>query len=87
MKPPSDFIGRARGAVVSSRMTSMTRRIADEACSEPVSASSRTRMTPPMERPRSSQASSSCAPSSKSSSAVTPGATAEPAPASEMNVA
>ena len=53
--------------------------------SAPVRPRSRSSMTPPMERPRSAQASSSWAPSSKSSAAVTPGATAEPG--TEMNVA
>ena len=40
-----------------------------------------------MERRRSAQASSNCAPSSKSSSAVTPGAVAEAEPGTMMNVA
>ena len=44
-------------------------------------------MTPPMESPRSAHASSSCPPSSKSSSAVTPGAVAEAEPGTMMNVA
>ena len=73
------------GALVSSRMTSMTRRMDASARSSPVRPSSRRRMTPPMESPRSAQASSSWAPSSKSSAAVTPGATAEPG--TEMKVA
>ena len=75
------------GALVSSRMTDMTRVISEAARASPMSICSRVRMTPPMESPSSAQASSICSPSSKSSSAVTPGPTTAPAPDSEMNVA
>ena len=87
MKPPSERCGRSMGAVVSRRMASTTRRISASARSAPMSICSRARMTPPMESPSSEQASRSCSPSSKSSSALTPGPTTAPAPESEMNVA
>ena len=87
MRPPSERCGLEMGAAVSSRMTSSTRRMVATACSSPVRRASRTAMTAPMLSPSSSQASSSCSPSSKTSLAETPGDSDEAEPGSSIKVA
>ena len=87
ISPPSERCGLAMGAVVSSRMTSSTRRMAATAWASPVRRASRTAMTAPMLSPSSSHASSSCSPSSKISLAETPGESDEAEPGSSIKVA
>ena len=86
-KPPSERWGWASGTVVSSRMTSTTRAMPARARSGLVMRSSRRRMTPPMDSPVFSHASSSCAPSSNRSATESPGVSEDAEPGSSMNVA
>ena len=74
-------------ARTSSRMTRSTRAICSAAKSAPCRRSSRTRMTPPMVKPRSRHVASSPRASSMSSGTVTPGASAVAEPGTWMNVA